>query len=108
MTWKEIGIDRQAYYGGPIIGNHCHKLLQDNNIDILCKSITLIILKELGEGDIYVNAVDYCEKYKPLLKMYAKCHFIFNSAHSSDIISVLDENIKNFMSFYVTTDQKQL
>ena len=89
MTLKEIRIDRQACYGGTIIGNHYHKLLQDNNIDILCKSIPLIILKEVGEGDIYVNAVDYSEKYKTLLYMYAKCHFIFNSARilSSDIIS---------------------
>ena len=101
VTLKEIGIDRQAYYGGTIIGNYCHKLLQDKNIDTLCKSITLLDLKEVGEGDIYVNSVNYCEKYNTLLKMYAKCHFTFNSADMlcADISSLLDENIKNFMSF---------
>ena len=80
VTLKEIGIDRQAYYGGTIIGNHCHKLLQDKNIDTSCKSIPLLVLKEVGEDDIYVNSVNYCENYNILLKMYAKCHFIFNSA----------------------------
>ena len=48
VTLKEIRIDRQAYYGGTIIGNHCHKLLQDKNIDTLCKSISLV-LKEVGK-----------------------------------------------------------
>ena len=63
-TLKEMGIDRQAYYGGTIIN-----YFKIKNIDILCKSIPILVLKEVGEGDIYVNAVDYCEKYETLLKM---------------------------------------
>ena len=34
-TLKELGVDRQAYFGGSIIGNHCDKILKDDNIDIV-------------------------------------------------------------------------
>ena len=86
VTLNEMGIDCQPYYGATIIGNHCHKLLRDNNINILFKSITLLVLNEVGKDDIYGNAAD-----KPLLKMYTKRHFIFNSEHmlSSNITSQL-------------------
>ena len=40
-TLKELGVDRQAYFGGSIIGNHCDKILKDDDIDILKMGICL-------------------------------------------------------------------
>ena len=34
-TLKDLGVERQAYFGGCIIGNHCDKLLIDINVDRL-------------------------------------------------------------------------
>ena len=36
VSLKSIGVERQAYYGGTIIGNQCHKLLKPKNVDVLC------------------------------------------------------------------------
>ena len=46
--FKEIGVEWQAYYGNTINDNHCHLLLKDNNIVILC---------EIGEGVKYRNSL---------------------------------------------------
>ena len=39
VTLKEIGVERQAYYSNTITGNHCHILMNDENIIKLSDSI---------------------------------------------------------------------
>ena len=55
--FREIGVERQAYYGNTINGNHCHLLLKDNNIVKLCGTISNVILCEIGEGAEYRNSL---------------------------------------------------
>ena len=46
---KSIGVDRQAYYGGTIIGNHCHQLLKPRNVDTVFSRIPEIVLEQKGD-----------------------------------------------------------
>ena len=100
-TLKEIGVERQAYYGGTIIGNHCHLILQQKNVDKLCNSIPPIVCREVGYGDIYDCAVDQCSKFNVLFKLYSNCDNIFNSSHhlTEQDISSLATYIEEFMAY---------
>ena len=100
-TLKKIGVDRQAYYGGTIIGNHCHLILKEKNIDIICKSIPSIVKDEVGDGDIYHSAVEQCSKFNVLFKLYSKCHNVFNSScHLTEQdIAALQLDIEEFMAY---------
>ena len=70
-TLKELGVDRQAYFGGSIIDNHCDKMLKDDNIDILCSSMPVIVESNIHNvADLYQNALICCEKFSILFKKY--------------------------------------
>ena len=56
VTLQSIGVERQAYFGGCIIGNHCHSLLKDN-VSVLCASIPQIILEKVGNTVLYEEAL---------------------------------------------------
>ena len=45
-TLKDLGVERQAYFGGCIIGNHYDILLID--VDRLCSSLLLIVIQSVG------------------------------------------------------------
>ena len=81
VTLQRVGVDRQAYYGGCIIGNQCHKLLEDENSKILCNSIPTVVAENTNCQEIYDEAIEGCEKFKLLFSMHGKCHRVFNSAH---------------------------
>ena len=57
-TLKELGVERQAYFGGCIVRNHCDKMLKEGNIDILCSIIPMIIQTILPSmQELYQNAI---------------------------------------------------
>ena len=66
---KEIGVERQAYHGNTIYGNHCHLLLKDNNIMKLCGTISNVILCEIGEGVEYRNSLVETDNMTPPLRL---------------------------------------
>ena len=61
-TLKELGVERQAYFGGCIVGNHCDKLLKEGNIDIhRCSLIYMMIQTNLPSmPELYQNAIIQC------------------------------------------------
>ena len=99
---KEICVERQAYYGNTIYGNHCHLLLKENNIVKLCGTIPNEILCEIGEGVEYRNSFVETDKMPAALRLYANCHSIFNSAkHLEDnIITVSEHHVAEFMLYF--------
>ena len=101
VSLKSIGVERQAYYGGTIIGNQCHKLLKPQNVNVLCAAIPQIVLEKIGDGLVYQLAVEKCRNYSALIKNYGVCHIIFNSACllTPTDIKRLEEDIKNFIDF---------
>ena len=53
-TLQSIGVEQQAYYGHCINGNHCHVLLREENIDLLCNSLPAIVFASFGnENEVY-------------------------------------------------------
>ena len=59
-----LGVERQEYLGGCIVGNHCDKLLKEGNIDILCSLTPMIIQTNLpSRPELYQNAIIQCEKF---------------------------------------------
>ena len=102
VTLKKMGVERQAYYGSCLVGNHCHTLLKDMNTDILSKLIPSVVLEQAGEGPIYDNSVENCDLFKSLFTLYSKCHVVFNSAQilSDDVIDDLERDVKLFMTFF--------
>ena len=102
MTLKELGVDRQAYFGGSIIRNHCDKMLNDDNIDILCSSIHVIIESNIHNvADLYRNVLICCEKFNILFKKYGKCHRIFNFSKMVDVekCNEMEGDIIYFMAY---------
>ena len=49
---KQIGVERQAYYGGTLIENHCHQILKEDNTQALCDSIPNTVEREIGCGGV--------------------------------------------------------
>ena len=76
VSLTSIGVDRQAYYGGTIIGNQCHKLLKPQNVDVVCAAIPQIVLKKNGDGFVYQLSVEKCRNYSTLFKKYAIIYLI--------------------------------
>ena len=101
ITLQAVGVERQAYYDGCIIGNHCHKLLEDDVSKKLCFSIPIKVAENTNNQEVYNEAVEQCEKFKILFGKYGKCHRVFNSARhlQFDEIYALDENIKSFLVY---------
>ena len=68
----------------------------------MCSSIPQIVLEQIGEGLVYQLALDKYRNFNALFKKYGACHGIFNSACllSQSDIDRLDDNIKDFMSFF--------
>ena len=90
-TLKDLGVERQAYVGGCIIGNHCDKLLIDINVDRLCSSLLPIVIQSVGdEHELHENFATVC-----YLKKYGVCHRIFKSAAALSV--ELEANIESFM-----------
>ena len=64
-TLIDLGVERQAYFGGCIIGNHCDKLLIDINVDRLCSSLLPIVIQSVGdEHELHENTLQRCENFK--------------------------------------------
>ena len=76
-------------------------MLKDDNIDILCSSIPVIIESNIHNmADLYQNAL-ICEKFSILFKKYGKCHRIFNSSKMVDVekCNELEGYIIYFMAY---------
>ena len=101
-TLKSMGVERQAYCSQCFNGNHCHVLLMEESIDKLCNSISAIVYLNIqNTNDVYDCTMAKCELFKLLLKKYAKCHVMMNSARlitENEIIS-LQNNINEFMMY---------
>ena len=70
-TLQSIGVERQAYYGHCINGNHCHELLREENIDLQCNSLSAIVFANIGnENEAYNLTVTKCDSFKLLFKKY--------------------------------------
>ena len=70
-TLKDLGVERQACFGGCIIGNHCAKLLIDINVDRLCSSLLHIVIQSVGdEHELHEKTLQRCENVKLLFKKY--------------------------------------
>ena len=100
-TLKQIGVERQAYYSNTITGNHCHVLMKPNNIDILCNSVPVIFLQEVGETPAYRDCLLKFSVIKDLLNYYSKCHNMFNVARYITIEEILQfrQDVTEFMSY---------
>ena len=101
-TLKYLGVERQAYFGGCIIGNHCDKLLIDINVDRLCSSLLPIVIQSVGdEHELNEKTLQRCENFKLLFKKYV-CHRTFNSAAALSVNDTheLKANIESFMIFF--------
>ena len=101
VTLKSLGVERQAYFGGCIIGNHCHSLLKDNNVSVLCASIPQIILEKVGNTVLYEEALARSQLFVSLFCKYGRCHQVFNSAAglSEDDIENLESDTDDLMYF---------
>ena len=64
---KQIGVERQAYYGGTLIGNHCHQILKEDNTQALCDSIPNCFCREQRINGISVTICFEAERYKKKL-----------------------------------------
>ena len=98
---KEIGVERQAYYGNTIVGNHCHLLLKESSIKKLSNVVKDTVLVELGEGLEYREADAKGEKISEVFTYYSKCHKVLNSADYVDdscIIKFCDD-VSIFMKY---------
>ena len=40
---NKLGIEREKYFGGCFVGNDCHKVLREKNINILCEPLPLAV-----------------------------------------------------------------
>ena len=106
---KSFGVERQAYYGKCLVGNHCHKILKPANSEVLCMAIPEAIANETDDPLLRAKAVDQCGKFKILLGLYYSCDQVFNSACflENDIIETLSCDIQEFMSYFRTNWPKE-
>ena len=99
-TLKMIGVQRQAYHSNSFVGNDCHTLLKEENIETLCNSIPEIVESfDLGDNELLLECKEQCDKFITLFKKYSACHAIFNSARylSDDEIASLEVSIVEFL-----------
>ena len=102
ITLKSMNIERQPYHGICFVGNQCHTLLKNTNIEKLCKSVPAVVFGQVGEGPIYEESISKCDMFITLFTLYSKCHLIFNSDDmlSNNVISALETDIQSFMLFF--------
>ena len=107
---RQVGALRQAYHSNSFVGNDCHALLKDGNIEKLCFSLVIVSNLQVIDNDFIADVSQFCTKFQMLFQKSATCHLIYNSAHHlSDIeINLLKLNIQEFKSFYRTnwSDEK--
>ena len=115
-------VEREPYYGKCLVGNACHTILKQKNIEILCNAIPSIVEAETDDALLHANSVDTCSKFRHLLLLYSACHQMLNSSlyllllysachqifHSSLLlgdsgIKVLAQNIITFMEHFRIT-----
>ncbi|XP_074658656.1 uncharacterized protein LOC141911568 [Tubulanus polymorphus] len=89
----EIGIDRQAYYGGCIVGNHINKMLKNddksNNPQKLCS-----VLSGHADDD-YTKFLELFERLSNLYALYTACRFL-----TADEKSLFRKLCHDFGRFY--------
>ena len=71
---KDIGVERCAYFGNTINGNHGHLLMKKDSIKKLCDGIGNVIIQEFGENETYRNALIEINKISIVLHLYVACH----------------------------------
>ena len=101
-TLKGIGVERPAYFGGCLVGNHCDKMLEDENIEKLSSSIPSIVLGHVDNAaNLHDTATHRCNTFAELFRKYARCLQVFNSANPLDkiMINTLEDNTRSFMTF---------
>ena len=90
-----FNVERQAYHGNTVVGNHVHKMLkvtklrccnipfQPTSIDASCRHI-----EEVGERTGTTEAKDITVKFKRILNLFGLCHCRYNCG------AVTVENVK--------------
>ena len=88
---KSLTVQRQAYHGKSFIGNHVHKMLQEESIQKLCRSINLIVNERTSDPEILDYADSISRKFEQLFTLYSSCSKLFNSCmyfQDSDLIDL--------------------
>ena len=98
---KSFGVERQAYHGKSLIGNHAHIMLKPKNTKILCSGVSDIVHGKVGDSNIYITAQQDCLKYEKLFNLFNACHILYDSARelSDDDTESLEFAITSFMQY---------
>ena len=68
-TLREIGVQRQAYHSNSFVGNDCHNLLKDDNIEKLCFSLVVIVSNlQAIDNDFIADVSQSCTKFQMLFQ----------------------------------------
>ena len=100
-TLLKMGVDRKPYYGKCFVGNHCHVILQNENIKSLCDSIFDVVSSQTDDILYQEKCRSRCNEFSLLFKKFSECDNIFNSACvlSDEIIGNLECSITDFEIF---------
>ena len=95
---QSFRVQRQAYYSGTFVGNHCHTSLkvsmvlstilpltvciQAKNITTLCQSIVELATSQCPT--LVPEATAVGEKFKELFLLFSKCHAIYDQNYVTD------------------------
>ena len=100
----DIGIERQAYYGGTFVGNHVHKCCKVHNYTMVCEKFPIIphlhVLSQ-DENIIHIcqsivnktqvlcppvtdDAVVICDCFITASRLFGRCHNIYSTADSME------------------------
>ena len=101
---NKLGMEREKYFGGCFVGNDCHKLLREKNINILCESLPLAVKEKTPNIDVYDFSMEKCERFKILFLKFSKCHNVYNSSRylEQEEIDKLEADIADFMAYLRT------
>ncbi|XP_072176962.1 uncharacterized protein [Diadema setosum] len=102
MVLQKLKVCRQAYDSKSFVGNHVHKCLQPQNVDLLTASITETVQEACPhDQSLHQEAFDVECKYNKVFKLYGQCHKAMNRAGfmNEEEIHQLDGNIKAYMTF---------
>jgi len=100
----DIGVERQAYYGGTFVGNHVHKCCKVHNCTMVCEKFPIIphlhVLSQ-DENIIHIcqsivdktqalchpvtdDAVVIRDRFITALRLFGRCHNIYSTADSME------------------------
>jgi hypothetical protein len=84
-TLKQIGVERQAYFGGTFVGNHVNKCLKEENTKLLCSKFT-----DAVPPAIYIEAKEIGEHYEGMFALFANCYNVYSVSRKVSLSEVDD------------------